>query len=39
MDTVPKEAQEEALTGVPLHLWLFPQEDAVVVYTNCILVT
>lgn len=39
IDTVPKEAQEEAVTGVLLHLQLFPQEDIVAMYANCVPLT
>lgn len=39
IDTVPKEAQEEAVTGVLLHLQLVPQEDIVAVFANWMLLT
>lgn len=31
IDTLPKETQEDAVTGVPLHLWLILRESKVAV--------
>lgn len=35
IDTVPKETQEEAVTGVLLHLWPILREATVAVQANC----